>query len=413
MIRPMEDVVSQPQHLSAPEPHLTREDVISRSEAMIPILRKRAEEADRQRDLSVETIQEFLDSGFYRILQPRRFGGYEMGLRTFCDVMTNVTRGCGSSGWVLCLTAAHTFHISAFPEEGQVEMYGADGDFRAPLIFAPQGRAIPVDGGLRVTGKWNYNSGGEHANWLAVSAMVAAEDGSPKDLVLAAIRRADYEIFDNWHVTGMRATGSKQAIVEDVFVPHRRVISQGAWFSGNAPGFGVLDDPFYRTPPMEVFAAELSSICVGLAESAIDAFRERVMTKTNPFFPFGALREERSVQRRLGYARAKVDAAAALLDTLIRRQTALAEAAGEGPVEFSPEAQRRAFMAVQQVGALCREAIDLLFEASGTSATQIGQPMERIHRDMAMVRTHYMMNSDRTAENWGATALGLDAHSPN
>ncbi len=399
--------------LSVPESQLSREDVVARSEAMIPVLRKRAEAADQQRDLPPETIRDFLDAGFYRILQPRRFGGYEMGLRTFCDVMTNISRGCGSSGWVLCLTAAHTFHISAFPEAGQIEMYGEDGDFRAPLIFAPQGRAVPVDGGYRVTGKWNYNSGGEHANWLAVSAVVPEEDGSPKDLALVAIRRADYEIFDNWHVTGMRATGSKQAVVEDVFVPESRFLSQAAWFAGEAPGFGVLDNPFYRTPPMEVFAAEISSICVGLAESAIDAYRERAMTKTNPFFPFGALREERSVQRRLGYARGKVDGAAAVLDAIIRRQNALAESGREGPIEFSEEAQRRAFMAVQQVGALCREAIDLLFEASGTSATQLGQPMERIARDMAMVRTHYMMNSDRTAENWGATALGLEAHSPN
>jgi 3-hydroxy-9,10-secoandrosta-1,3,5(10)-triene-9,17-dione monooxygenase len=405
--------VSESQSIKAPEPDLSPETVIERSREMIPVLRKRAQEADRQRALPPETFQDFLDAGFYRLLQPRRFGGYEMGLRTFCDVMTNVARGCGSSGWVLCLTSAHTFHLSAFPEEGQVEMYGDDGDLRSPLIFAPQGTATPVEGGFRVTGRWNYNSGGEHSNWLAISALVPGEDGSPKDMIMAAIRRAEYEIFDNWHVMGMRATASKQAVVEDVFVPERRVISQGPWFAGRAPGYEVHENPFYRTPPLQVFASELSSICVGLAESAIDAFCGRAMTKTTPFPPFGPLREQRSVQRRIGYARAKTDAAAAVLDRMIHNQNQLAEMARGGPIDFREDDQRRAFLAVQQVGDLTRDAVELLFDASGTSATQIGQPMERIHRDMSMVRTHYMMDSDRTAENWGATALGLEAHSPN
>ena len=401
------------QEIAAPEPGLSEATVIERSRELIPVLRKRAGEAERQRELPHETIQDFLDAGFYRILQPRRFGGYEMGLPTFCEVMTNISRGCGSSGWVLCLTSAHTFHIAAFPEAGQVEMYGDDGDFRCPLIFAPQGVATPTEGGYRLSGRWNYNSGGEHSNWLAISALVPDEEGKPKDLIMAAIRRSDYEIFDNWHVLGMRATGSKQAVVEDVFVPERRVISQGPWFAGRAPGYGVHENPFYRTPPMQVFASEISSICVGLAESAIDAYRERVMTKKNPFFPFGALREERSVQRRLGIARGQTDAAAAVRDRIVNEQLALAEAARSGPLEFSEEHQRRAFLAVQQVGALAGEAIDRLFAASGTSAVQIGEPLERIHRDMATVLTHYMMDGDRTAENWGATCLDLPAHSPN
>ena len=89
--------------------------------------------------------------------------------------MIEITRGCGSSGWVLCLTAAHVFHMAGVPEEGQVEMYGDDGDFRALMTFAPQGTATPVDGGYRINGRWNYNSGGDYANWLGVSAVVPGD----------------------------------------------------------------------------------------------------------------------------------------------------------------------------------------------------------------------------------------------
>jgi len=396
------------------ETDITREKIVERARDMIPVLRELAGETERRRTLATETVEDFRRAGFYRILQPRRFGGYQLGLRTFCDVMINISRGCASSGWVLCLTSAHTFHMAAFPEAGQVEMYGDDGEFRAPLIFAPQGTAVPVDGGYRITGRWNYNSGGEHANWLIMAAALPGDGARAptKDLLMVIIRREDYEIFDNWHVMGMRGPGSKQAVVKDVFVPSQRAISQTAWLLGDAPGYGVHDDPFYSTPPMEVFCTELSSICVGVGEAAIDAYHERVMTKKNAYPPFELLRTERSAQRRLGHARARVDAAAAVVDRMIGQQAEYAERAAAGRFEFPSDTRRRVFMLAQQVVRNVTEAVDPLFETSGTSATQSGQQMERIYRDLATIRTHFILDADRSAENWGATFLGLDAYSP-
>ena len=396
-----------------PEPGVTAETLIRRAREMIPTLRKRAEETERQRTLPPETIQDFLDAGFYRSLQPRRFGGYELGLPAFCEIMKQISRGCGSSGWVLCLTSAHTFHLAAFPEDGQIEIYGEDGDMRAPLIFAPQGVAVPAAGGYRLSGRWNYNSGGEHSNWVALSAAVPEDPdgGPPRDLILAFIRREEYEIFDNWHVMGMRGTGSKQAVVENVFVPERRAISQSAWLRGDAPGYGVHENPFYRTPPMQVFCCELASICVGLAEAALDAFRERALGKVSPWPPFGKLHYERGAQRRIGKARARADAADAMLQTMIANQLDLARQAERGTVEFAEEPVRRAFMHAQQTLRLVRDSVECLFDGSGTSGTQQGQPLERIYRDLTMVRTHYLMDEDRTAENWGAAYFGRPAYS--
>jgi 3-hydroxy-9,10-secoandrosta-1,3,5(10)-triene-9,17-dione monooxygenase len=396
-----------------PEPNLTPDEIVDRARAMVPVLRERSAETEQLRTLPQQTVQDCVDAGFYRILQPRRFGGYEFGLRTFCDVMKHLSRGCTSTGWVLTLTSAHTFHLGAFPEAGQEEIYGEDGDFRSPLIFAPQGTATPADGGYRLTGRWNYNSGGEHANWLAVNAAVPGDspEGPPEDFLMTWIRREDYEIFDNWNVVGMRGTGPKQAIVNDVFVPQHRTISQPGWFAGDAPGYGVHEDPFYRTPPLEVFCAEVGCVCIGLGEAAIDAYYDRVMTKQNPFPPFDLLREERSAQRRLGYARARVDAASAIHDYIVNHQAEYAVQAAEGTLEFSAERRRRILMLTQQIARNIGEAVDLLFDASGTSAVQSGQLMERLYRDLATIRTHYFFDVDRCAENWGATFLGLEAYS--
>ena len=410
----IETVATMPKReIPAPEPNMTVEIMLERARNMVPILRERAAEADRQRAVSSQTIEEFRAAGFYRILQARRFGGYQLGLRAFSDVMIEISRGCSSSGWVLCLTSAHAYHVTAFPEAGQIEMFGHDGEFRAPLIFAPGGVAEPVDGGYRLRGNWNYNSGGEHANWVILAAVVPGPSGqaAPSDLVMAAIRRDDYEIVDNWNVMGMRATASKQAVVSDVFVPASRVISQSGWLRGEAPGYGVHADAFYRSPPMEVFVAELACICVGLGEAAIDAFQERIATKINAFPPFEALKHDRNSQRRLGHARARVDTAAAALDRIINLQMQTVKQIQAGTHEFSSVDRRRVFMLAQQVERLVSEAVNIVYDASGTSAAQTGQHMERLYRDLATMRTHYIFDLDRSAENWGALAMGLEEYS--
>ncbi len=396
--------------LAAPEADITAEIMLQRACAMLPMLRERAGEAEQLRTLPQATVDQFLGAGFYRILQPKKYGGYELGLRAFCDVMTQVARGCTSSGWVLCLTSAHTFHMAACAEEGQVEMYGEDGDFRSPLILAPQGTATPVEGGFKVNGRWNYNSGGEHANWVAVSAVVPgeAEDSPPRDLLLTFMRREDYSIVDNWHTMGMRGTGSKQAVVEDVFVPARRVISQPDWGLGRAPGYGVYANPFYQTPHMDVFCAELCSICIGLGEAAIDAFVTRAENKKSAFPPIELLKYTASTQRHLGLARARVDAAAAVLERIVSTNEQHCEQIAAGTIEYTREGVLRTMLLTNEVARLVSEALDHLFVRSGTSATQQGELIERLHRDMSTIRTHYLMDAERHAESWGAAFFGVE-----
>ncbi len=207
------------------------------------------------------------------------------------------------------------------------------GDFRSPLIFAPQGTATPADGGYRLTGRWNYNSGGEHANWLAVNAAVPGDspEGPPEDFLMTWIRREDYEIFDNWNVVGMRGTGPKQAIVNE----RVRAAASNDFPTGvvcrRCAGLRCARGSVLPHPAIgSVLGAEVGCVCIGLGEAAIDAYYDRVMTKQNPFPPFDLLREERSAQRRLGYARARVDAASAIHDYIVNHQAEYAVQAPKG-----------------------------------------------------------------------------------
>ena len=188
--------------IPAPEPLLTPEELVARARDLVPFLRERAPELEEKRRISDEVVRRLVDAGIFRTIQPRRFGGYEFDLRTFARVMTELSRGDGAVGWVATLNSGHPFWAAKLALDGQVEVFGADGDFRCPLVLRPGGVARPVDGGYELDGRWDYTSGGEVSNWLGVNAIVpgTAEGDPPSDMVLAFLRRADYEVVDNWFV---------------------------------------------------------------------------------------------------------------------------------------------------------------------------------------------------------------------
>ena len=144
-----------------PEPSLTPAKLLRRAIAMRSMLRERQDSVEAAGCVSGDTNSQFIEAGFYRILQPRCFGGYEFDLPTFLQVMIEISRGCSDSGWVLALTAGHAFLMSSFDEKAQREAFGERGEFRGPSVAMPGGVAVPVEGGYRVKGAWDYSSGCE------------------------------------------------------------------------------------------------------------------------------------------------------------------------------------------------------------------------------------------------------------
>ena len=186
---------------------VTADDLVARAAAMREVLRARQSQCEAQGRLPDETNREYIEAGFFRVLQPRRFGGHELGLAAFLRIAIELSRGCPSSGWVYALTAGHAHTVTMWPEQGQVELFG-DGDFRCPFSNLPA-RAVPVDGGYRIGGWWDYGSGCDTAtHFIGGVAVVAADGGPPADTRWAAFPRSAYEIVDNWDTLGMRGTGS-------------------------------------------------------------------------------------------------------------------------------------------------------------------------------------------------------------
>jgi len=216
--------------ISSPEPDLTPAELIARATALRATLRAAQADCEAQGRVSEAINEKLIGAGFYRVIQPRLFGGYEFDVPTFYRVMMEIARGCPETGWVLALTAGHPLIVASFPLEGQSDVYGTVGEFRCPAAFNPHGLAVPAAGGYRVTASWPSASGCDIGTHHICSAAIAGSEGKPTtQIIQLLLTRDQYRIIDDWHVMGMQGTGSKRIACDDAFVPTRRT----------TPAFGV------------------------------------------------------------------------------------------------------------------------------------------------------------------------------
>jgi 3-hydroxy-9,10-secoandrosta-1,3,5(10)-triene-9,17-dione monooxygenase len=389
--------------VNAPDRLPTVDDLVQRARDLAPALRQRADTAEQHRRMPDETLADLTAAGVLRVVQPRRFGGYEMGALAFVRVMAELSRGDGSAGWVASLVGGHTKWLAYYPLEGQLEVYRDHGDARLPLVVAPQGRATPVDGGYLVSGAWRYVSGCDVTNWLAAHAVLGEEGGPPSGVVSVVIPRHDYDVVDDWYVLGLRASGSKQAVVDDLFVPERRAVRIGADREPIVPD-PVHQSGFYRAPMAPFFALELAAVVTGVGRGALDHFEAWAQAKTSPFPPFARPADSPDVQLRFARATAIIDGAEA---TLHQAAADYDERAAED-LPYAGNDTRRALLRLQWLTEQVIVASDLLVHCAGSSAMRDGNPLQRCARDLAMARTHYLLDMSRTGVSWSRYQFGLE-----
>jgi 3-hydroxy-9,10-secoandrosta-1,3,5(10)-triene-9,17-dione monooxygenase len=394
--------------LYPPEPELTPRDLLARAKAMIPTLRARQAETEGAGRLLDATNEEFLKAGFYRVVQPRRFGGYEFELGAYVRLMMEIARGCPSSGWVLALVSGHPIMLADFSERAQQEAYGSDGDYRCPSVGAP----VPVkreQGGYRVSGNWDYASGCDVSTHVMVSGLVPEADGGFVARLML-IDRKDLNIVDNWHMIGMQGTGSRRVVVDDIFVPEYRTAPMAMW---QASGTGVTHkNPMYNGRKGSFFLIELGSVVVGTVKGALDLFEEICQTKKMRFPPKIPLFESHEFQQYFGDAQAKLDAAEALLLKVTEQYV---DACSVDPItggEFSEETDRRLFATAQQACRLAWDALEIIFTTAGTSIGAKDSMLARLYRDASVQKTHFVMQHSRTAVNAARLHFGLPALTP-
>src|SRR6516162_7160456 len=205
---------------------VTPEEYLGRARALLPALSERTRRAEQLRRLPDETFADFQEAGLFRALQPKRYGGYELDPGVFYQAVMEVGTVCGSSAWILGVIGVHNWHLAILPPQAQEDVWGEDTSVQLSTSLAPTGTVARVPGGFRLKGRWSFSSGCDFCQWAVLGGIVPpATPGEPPEARVFLVPRRDYAIDDNWYVTGLCASGSKDLVVADAFVPEYRTHS--------------------------------------------------------------------------------------------------------------------------------------------------------------------------------------------
>jgi 3-hydroxy-9,10-secoandrosta-1,3,5(10)-triene-9,17-dione monooxygenase len=368
--------------VGAPMP--TAEELIARARAMIPALQARAKQATAQRRIPDETIAEMQQAGFFRILQPKRWGGYEMHPNVFFDVQKLLAEGCMSTGWVYGVVGGHPYELALFHDEAQREVWGSDTSILVSSSYQPVGKVEHGEGGFYLSGRWGFSSGSEHCEWVLLGAMVPpASEGEPPDMRTFLVPRRDYKILDAWDTFGLQGTGSHDIVVDRAFVPDYRTHRAIDGFLCTNPGQKENDAPLFRLPWAQVFLRLVSTAALGGARAAVNAAititEERVSTNTGK-----ASKSDPVLLNAIAQAYAQVDEMEVVLRRNFDDMIAIVETGAPLPMEKRTLYRYQSASVVRRCAAL----VDTLLPLLGGRAIYNSSPIVQPWLDLNAARAH-------------------------
>jgi 3-hydroxy-9,10-secoandrosta-1,3,5(10)-triene-9,17-dione monooxygenase len=386
--------------------------MIARAKALRPMVRADAPEAEKRGFYSRELHEAFDKAGFYRCLQPRKFGGYQFDIRTFFKVMIEISTGDPGIGWCLCLASGHALQIGTnFDEPTQAKIFGPKGHFIAPYSPSgpsPDAACVAVPGGYRVKGKWRYCSGVPYStHFLGLAPMIGEPHpgGPTKKLVTVVVPRDQYEILDDWHdMFGLRGSGSNSVVIKDAIIPPEFVNDQifAGDANGSSPGMAIHGTPLYGGLFSAFGAGELACSQVGAAWAALEAFELHIKEAKPLFSPKMYKFEHYDWQRIFGLALSMANAAEAVL--LRVGELYMEHAAAK---HFTDAEAMQLWGMEHQASRLAWEAGYDLFRASSSQSIRDGQLMQRLFRDFATFRNNPAHQPDFTATRIAQAYFGL------
>ncbi|OXJ31388.1 flavin-dependent monooxygenase [Burkholderia sp. HI2714] len=377
--------------------------LIARAEALAPTLAGRAAQADAQGRIPAETIADMQAAGFFKVLQPKRYGGYELDPQAFFDIQMALARGCMSTAWVYGVVGVHNWQLALFDARAQQDVWGDDPATLIASTYMPVGRVTPVDGGFRLSGHWKFSSGSELCEWVFLGALVPAEAGQPPEYRTFLLPKSDYRIQQDWDVLGLRATGSHDIVVDDVFVPAYRTHRAIDGMMGTSPGLAVNDAPLFKLPFAQIFVRAVCTSCIGALQGALDDFTGYAATRVSA--NSGAkTTDDPGAQNACANAAVAIDE----MQVLLKRNFAELMASVTGGPAVSIE--RRVHFRYQsaQVAERCAQAANALLRYAGGNGIYHRNPLVRRFLDLHAARAHYANNVDRFGQNLGAVMLGRE-----
>lgn len=376
------------------------EELLRCAQALVPALRARADDAERERRCPPETIADYDANHLLRICQPARYGGYELGWDILCEVSQTLARGCGSQAWVQNIFSDHCQKVATFPLEAQEEVWGETPAARIAASFDPVGKARLDRGGVVYSGRHGFSSGVDYADWLICGGHVYGGDAKQKRCFFL-LRRADVTIIDDWHVVGFAGTGSKSFEAKDVFVPAYRILDGSDADEGTGPGSQINTAPVFKLPRGGITSTGFAAVAVGIAEGFLDEYLRYTRPRKSRGTPVAELM---GTQIGVGSASAAIEGAAVIYLTAARDAMRALERGERIGKAQKLRAKRDSAFAAQ----LCLNAVTGLFNAAGGRALFTKNPMQRQYRDLIAAASHHSIVWDSVTAEYGRFALDPD-----
>ena len=375
--------------------------LIEAARALVPQIQALSGLMEHERRLLPSLVDALTRAGLFRMAVPRSLGGGGADPLTVARVVEELAKADGSTAWCVMLAAQVASAAGFLPEAGAVEVFGRDPAAIAAGVLRPVGRAIPVAGGYRVSGRWPFASGSSHATWFGGECVILDGENPRRDesgkLItrLFFIPREQFTVHDTWTVIGLRGTASNDVSVDDRFVPEARTYHVHV-APPRDPG------PLYRALPL-VYLGH-GSHALGIAQAALDAL---ISQRTATTAARCALREQTRLQAQVAEAQALIESARHYLYGAAEDLWLTVLAGDEG----TAEQQARVRLAISHAARSAVQAVDLLYAAAGTAAIFDENPLDRRFRDIHTAAAHVMVGPT-TFEAAGRVALGLGAGMP-
>jgi alkylation response protein AidB-like acyl-CoA dehydrogenase len=381
--------------------HNLAHTLLTRVTDLIPVLAEREAATNSQRSVLDETIADYHRLGILRVMQPRRFGGHQASFGVFSRIVETLAQGCAASAWVYAVLGEHQWIIACMRDQAQIDVWGDNPHAVASSSLAPRETARRTTGGWRLCGRFPFSSGCRHAQWAIIGAK--AEDAAGNEPIrYMLVPMAQIEVIDDWHVLGLRGTGSSSLDLRDVFVPEHRTILLGDLLNGTTPGSAILPDySLLQAPRGYLVPFSLPPVMFTLANRALMTVPATLRNRISRGVMAVATSEV--VQMRLGEASAAIDAAMLIMHTR-REQSVAALESGEA---ITAEAIARNRRDVTFAAGLLRRGMDALVEISGARAVYDTDPLQALLRDILTIGTHTVVSRQGAMVPYGQIMLGV------
>jgi indole-3-acetate monooxygenase len=370
---------------------------------LVPDFRARAAEGDQLATMPADLVQRAKAAGLFRVSLPQSLGGLELDPATTVQIFEEISRADGSAGWTIVIGNSTAFFAWLDPAVAR-ELIGEHRDFVSTSMWAPLGRAIPSSDGNEfvVSGRWPFNSGCPHADWIQVGVFVFADGAAPQvresgvpDWRFVFVPASSAVIEDTWDAMGLRGTGSHHISLTDVHVPARQLA---------APLFEPArhDGPLWRIPLITQAGMYLAAVPLGIARRALDEFAAIATTKTRGPSA-SSIGHDAAAQYLLAHAEGDLAAARSFLFDSIAEIWAAA-CRGDPP---TLQQRARLLLAASTATRAAIAAVDSVFRLAGADAVFADHPLQRCFRDIHTAGQHILFSLSRD-QSYAKVRLGIE-----